>query len=141
MDKYITLQEFYETKNIDETFVRVYDRLYDKAKERVLEKNAYLKSYLSRPKEDMYDSLDFTQERISVNAVILRRMPHEMKCYNGHELQKISVRIDVEGRQKGVYLMACPICKRFYSEMKVDIEKLERIGIPYYINEVETNKR
>lgn len=141
MEKYLTLRELYETKDIDESFLKSYDRLYAKAKNRVLEKNAYLKTYLSRPKESMYDSLDFTQERISVNSVILRPLCNGMNCYNGHELKKVSVIISVSGRQKGIYLMACPICKRFYSEMNDDIVKMEKMGIPYYTIEVENDIR
>ena len=141
MDKYLTLRELYETKDIDETFLRIFEKLHDKAKARVLEKNIYLKSYLSRPKESMYDSLDFTQDRINVNCVLLRKISMGMKCYNGHDLRKVSVRILVDGRQKGIYLLACPICRRLYSEMTGDIGKMERMGIPYYIIEVETDKR
>lgn len=141
MDKYLTLKELYETKSFDESFLRTFDKLYDKAKDRVLEKNKYLKSYLSRPKESVYDSLDFSQERINVDSIILRPLSNDMKCYNGHELKKVSVRTIVNESQKGIYLMACPICKRFYSEMKEDIEKLERMNIHYYIFEPEMDIR
>ena len=141
MDKYLTLRELYETKDVNESFLKSFDRLYDKAKDRVLEKNAYLKAYLSRPKESMYDSLDFTRDRVDIDFVLLRPITHDKRCYNGHELKKISVRTIINGKNKGIYLMGCPICKRFYSEMSGDVEKLERMGIPYYIIEVETDIR
>jgi hypothetical protein len=139
MDRYYTLPELYETKDIDESYLKVFNNLHEKAKARVLEKNIYLNAYLNKPRETAYDSLDFNQERINVECVFLRHILHAMKCSEGHGLVRKSVTVRIDGRIKGVFLLACPKCKRFYSEMTEDIEKLESIGIPYYIVEEETD--
>ncbi len=141
MDKYYTLPELYETKEIDEAFVEVYNKLYEKAKARVRDKNVYLRAYLDKPRESSYDALDFKQDAIMVECVFLRQMTRDMQCAEGHELKKSSIRNRVKGRLKGIYLMTCPICKRIYSDMTEDIEKLEHLGIPYYIVEEGKNRR
>ena len=135
MNKYLTLSELYESRDIDEEFVRNYEKLYPAAKARVLEKNLHLRMYLSRPRETIYDSIDFSSGRIDVDCVLLRRIPNDVKCREGHELEKTSVIVHVNGKHKGIYLTTCPVCKRIYSDLKDDIEKLERMNIPYYIVE------
>lgn len=137
---FYSVNQFFNADTFDKKFMDSFYSLSEFVQEIVISQNQNLKNYLEEAKEKEYDEIDFSQERINVKKVFLRKYAGDNSICprDGTILKKKTVAIVINGKTRGIYMNACMKCKRFYSNNpQLLIEKYVEKNIPYEILDFE----